>query len=308
MSVDLSIIIVNWNGLDITRQCLESIYQQTRDINFEVIVVDNASADSTCKMLREEFPQVKLICNSENKGFAAANNQGINIAGGNFILLLNNDTIVLKDAISKTFLAAKTNPQAAVTGCKVLNRNGTTQSSCFMFPSLLNLMIAAAHLDTFFPKNKFFGRERYSRTDWNCIKEVDAVSGCFMMVRRQAFENIGILDERFFMYAEETDWCMRFKKNGWKILFCPEGQIIHLGGESSKKIKSTMILQLKGSILLLIKKHYTRLSYASACIIMSIYFFIRAPYHLIRGTKISGTFLKGAFLSILGADYLCIKR
>jgi len=308
MRIELSIILVNWNGLEITRQCLKSIYEQTKNICFEIIVIDNASKDLSCKMIREEFPKVILVCNEENKGFAAANNQGINKSKGNFILLLNNDTIVLENAIEKTLFAAESNSKAAVMGCKVLNRDRTPQSSCFMFPSILNLIIAAAHLDTIFPKNKFFGRERYARSEWNEIKEVDVVAGCFMLVRRDAIEDTGTLDERFFMYGEETDWCMRFKKHGWKILFCPNGKIIHLGGESSKKIKGTMMLQLKGSILLFIKKHYSRLSYAAACIVISLYFLIRTPYHLVRDTTISRVCCKGTFLSLLGADYLCLKR
>lgn len=302
MKTDLSIIIVNWNGQEITRQCLKSIYERTKNINFEVIVVDNASADSSCQMIRDEYPQVNLICNTENRGFAAANNQGINASKGDFILLLNNDTIILENAVEKTLQIAKLNPQAATISCKVLNPDYTLQSSCFMFPSLLNLSLAAMHLDSFFPKHKFFGRERYAGTDWNEITEVDVIAGCFMLVRKDAVKDIGMLDERFFMYAEETDWCLRFKKAGWKILYAPVGQIIHLGGATSKKVKPAMMLQLKGSILLFIKKHRSRVSYISACLVISIYFLLRAAYLRERNC------FKGAFLSLFGAEYLCLKR
>lgn len=308
MKTDLSIIIVNWNGIDITRQCLKSIYEQTKNINFEVIVIDNGSTDSSCQMIRDEFKQVKLISNTENKGFAAANNQGIEVSKGKFILLLNNDTVILENAIEKTLNFAKSNPQAGAVSCRVLNPDRTHQSTCFMFPSLLNLTLAALHLDKIFKTNSFFGRERYAGYDWNKTNEVDVITGCFMMVQREAIEEVGILDEQYFMYAEEADWCFRFKKAGWKILNASVGQIIHFGGVSSKKIKGAMMLQLKGSILLFIKKHRGKLSYVTSCAVTSLYFVIRSPYHFIRGNITGFTCWKGAFLSLLGADFLCLKR
>ncbi|MEN6384940.1 MAG: glycosyltransferase family 2 protein [Phycisphaerales bacterium] len=302
MKIELSIIIVNWNGSEITKQCLTSIYEQTRQISFEVIVVDNGSSDSSCEMIEKYFPQVRIIANRENRGFAAANNQGILEAKGDFLLLLNNDTIILDHALEKIIAVAKETPQAGVLGCKVLNADMTQQSSCFRFPSLLNLTLAAMHLDTFFPKHNFFGRERYAKVNWNKITEVDVVSGCFMLVRREAYEKTGVLDERFFMYAEETDWCLRFRQNGWKVLYAPYGEIIHLGGASSKKNKGPMALQLKGSILLFIKKHRSRLSYSTACLIVSLYFILRAFF------LFNANCCKGSFLSLLGADYLCLKK
>jgi GT2 family glycosyltransferase len=302
MKTELSIIIVNWNGCDITRQCLKSIYEQTKGIGFEIIVVDNGSTDLSCEMIRNEFPEVILIPNVDNRGFAAANNQGIKIAKGEFILLLNNDTIILDKAIKKTLSAAKANPQAGVMGCRVLNADKSLQSSYFRFPSLLNLSLAALHLDSIFPKNIFFGRERYARAEWNKITEVDVLTGCFMMARRNAVEKIGLLDERFFMYAEETDWCLRFKRNGWKVLYVPVGEIIHLGGASSKNNKGPMTLQLKGSILLFFKKNRNVVSYRAACIIVSIYFLLRASF------LFNANCGKGAFLSLLGAEYLCLKK
>jgi GT2 family glycosyltransferase len=302
MKTDLSIIIVNWNGCEITKQCLESIYAQTKKISFEVIVVDNGSTDLSCEMIKNNFSQVKIIQNNENRGFAAANNQGIKEANGDFILLLNNDTIILDRALEKTLTIAKENPEAGIVGCRVLNADKSLQSSCFRFPSLLNLTLAATHLDMVFPNHRFFGRERYAKAHWNAITEVDVLTGCFMLVRREAYEQTGLLDERFFMYAEETDWCLRFKRMGWKVLYAPFGEIIHLGRASSRKNKGAMALQLKGSILLFIKKHRSRLSYSAACLIISLYFILRAPI------LFNANCCKGAFLSLLGADYLCLKK
>jgi GT2 family glycosyltransferase len=302
MKIDLSIIIVNWNGCDITKQCLESIYEQTKEIGFEVIVVDNGSNDLSCETIKNNFPDVRIIQNKENRGFAAANNQGIKESKGDFILLLNNDTIVLDKALEKMLAIAKENREAGIVGCRVLNADKSLQSSCFRFPSLLNLTLAAMHLDTVFPNHRFFGRERYAKANWKSITEVDVLTGCFMLVRREAYEQAGLLDERFFMYAEETDWCLRFKRKGWKVLYAPFGEIIHLGGASSRKNKGVMALQLKGSILLFIKKHRSRFSYSAACLIISLYFLMRAPI------LFNANCCKGAFLSLLGADYLCLKK
>ncbi len=275
--MDVSIIIVNWNTKKLLRDCLTSIYEQTRSIDFEVIVVDNFSSDDSTKMVRAEFPKVILIENKENRGFAAANNQAIAIAQGRYILLLNSDTVVLDKAIEKTLSFADDNPKAAALGCRVFNPDGTIQTTCFMFPSILNMILSSTYLYKLFPGSKFFGREQMTWWDRNDIREVDVVTGCFILVRRQAIEQVGILDERFFMYGEETDWCYRMKKNGWKIMFTPVGQIIHYGGQSASKTPVTMIIQLRLSILKFIKKHYGRPSVFLARLLTALFFIVRLP-------------------------------
>ena len=159
--MDISVIIVSWNTRDILRDCLASVYAQTTGAEYEAIVVDNASSDGSAAMVKAEFPQVILIENTENKGFAAANNQGIQIAKGRYVLLLNSDTVVLDCAIPKTFVFAEKHPEAAVIGCKVLNPDHTLQPTCFMFPCLLNLCLSSTYLYKIF-QNRFFGRERMS--------------------------------------------------------------------------------------------------------------------------------------------------
>jgi GT2 family glycosyltransferase len=294
--VDISVIIVNWNTRDTLRDCLMSVYKQTRDISFEVIVVDNASSDGSAEMVKREFPEVILLQNNENRGFAAANNIGMAVAQGRYILLLNSD------------------PESAVVGCTVLNPDGTLQHSCFMFPSLLNMFLSSTYLYKLFPKSKFFGREQMTWWDRKGVREVDVVTGCLMLVRRQAIEQIGLLDERFFMYGEETDWCYRFKQGGWKVLFTPQAEIIHLGGQSSKQTSIEMTLQLRGSILLFIQKHHFWLEYKFACILVWLFFAIRIPFWLIVfATKRTDTYsnkltayLKGMHrLMLRGAKGLC---
>lgn len=282
---DVSIIIVNWNTRDILRDCLASVYAQTTGIAFEVIVVDNASSDGSAAMVKAEFPQVILIKNTDNRGFAAANNQGMRIAKGRYVLLLNSDTIVLDGAIQKTLQFAEQRPDAAVVGCRVLNPDRTLQPTCFMFPSLLNLCLSSTYLYKIFPKNRFFGRERMTWWNRSDVRPVDVVTGCFMLVRREAIEQVGLMDEDYFMYAEETDWCWRLKKAGWQNLFYPDAQIIHLGGQSSKQVRVAMTIQLRRAILQFMKQNHGVINYGIAKILVLMFFVLRIPYWLCVAAK-----------------------
>ena len=278
--MDVSIIIINWNTKEILRDCIESVYEQAGDVDYEIIVVDNASTDGSREMIRDEFKQVVLIGNTENRGFAAANNQGMAIAKGRYVLLLNSDTVVLKNSIANTVRFADENPKAAVTGCRILNPDGTLQLTCFMFPSVLNMFLSSTYLYKLFPKSRFFGRELMTWWDGSDVRQVDVMAGCFMLVRRDAIDQVGVMDERFFMYAEETDWCYRFKKNGWGVMFTPAGQIIHLGGQSAAKKPIAMIVQLRLSILMFIRKHHGWLVYWVARILTALFFAVRLPIWL----------------------------
>ena len=220
--VDVSIVIVNWNTKKLLYDCLTSVYATTKEVSFEVIVIDNASRDGSVEMIKSDFPKVELIANTENRGFAAANNQGISIAVGRYILFLNSDTIVLSNAIDKVVAFTDLHEDAAVVGCRVLNPDVTLQPTCFMFPSILNMILSVSYLYKLFPGNRFFGRERMTWWSRDDERLVDVVTGCFMLVRHRAIEDVGIMDERFFMYGEETDWCYRFKQAGWKVMFTPE--------------------------------------------------------------------------------------
>lgn len=316
--IDLSIIIVNWNTQDILKDCLDSVFEQTKAVSFEVIVVDNASSDDSVQMVKSEFPQVILIENAENCGFAAANNQGMQIAKGRYVLLLNSDTVVLDGAIQKTLAFADQHPEAAVVGCKVLNPDMTLQPTCFMYPSLLNLFLSSSYLYKLFPRSRLFGRERMTWWDRDDIREVEVVTGCFMLVRKKAIDQVGKMDESFFMYAEETDWCYRFKKGSWKLLFTPEAEIIHLGGQSSKMIKPEMTMQLRASLLLYFKKNSSYVAYKMACGMISLFFLIRLPYWFIKGVLIpqkrqssfgyAQTYFRAFWRSLFGWEYLSFKK
>lgn len=280
---DVSIVVVNWNTRDILRDCLHSVYEQTKDVSFEVIVVDNASTDGSGVMVKSQFPTGVLMENTKNVGFAEANNQAIKVAGGRYVLLLNSDTLVLDNAIAKTIKFADEHPDAAVAGCRVLNADKTIQRSCFMYPSILNMFLAATYLYKIFPKSGFLGREWMTWWDYNDVREVDVVAGCFMLVRREAVQQVGMLDNRYFFYCEETDWCYRFKKSGWKIMFAPDSQIIHYGGQTTRQMARKFRWQLLGSRLIFMRLHGNLWTFPLARLLTALFFLFRLPYWLVLG-------------------------
>ncbi len=279
---DVSVIIVSWNTREILKDCLRSVYEQTEGIEYEVIVVDNASGDGSAEMVKQDFAQAILIRNIRNMGFAAANNQGMAVAKGRYVLLLNSDTVVLDNAIAKAVEFADGHPGAAVTGCRVLNSDGSLQPTCFMFPSLLNMVLAASYLYKLLPRSRFFGRERMTWWDRDDERDVEVVTGCMMLVRRSAIEEVGVMDERYFMYCEETDWCYRFRRAGWCVIFTPSAEIIHLGGQSSRKVRKEMLIQLKLSVLKFMKKHHGWAAHKAACLLTVAFFAARIPIWLVR--------------------------
>jgi GT2 family glycosyltransferase len=280
--VDVSVIIVSWNTREMTCDCIRSVCDQTKGLNYEVVVVDNASSDGSAQAVRDQFPDSMLIENTVNKGFAAANNQGIRIAKGRYVLLLNSDTIVLDDAIGKTAEYADSADDVAIVGCRILNPDRTLQPSCFMFPSMLNMALSATYLYKVFPRNRFFAREHMGWWDRNDIREVEVVTGCFMLIRREVIETTGLLDESYFMYGEETDLCFRVRKAGYRNVFIPHAQIVHYGGASSRKMKSAMILQTRASILQFLRQHKGLLTYWFGCLAFSLHSILRIPYWLAK--------------------------
>lgn len=276
--IDVSIIVVAWNFKKLVYDCLKSVFDQTEGIRFEIIYVNNGSEDGSVEMVKNEFPEVRIIENDDNKGFTKANNQAIEIAKGRYVLLLNSDTIVLDNAIAKSVIFADAHLDTAVVGCKVLNHDRTLQRSCFMCPSTLNLFLAATYLYKIFPRSQFFGRDRMTWWDFNDVREVEAVSGCFSLVRRTAIEQVGVMNELYFFYGDDTDWCYRFKKAGWKVMFTPIAHIIHYGGQSTSQMAQKFRWQLQGSKLIFMRLHRGRLTFPLACIFSALFFILRIPY------------------------------
>jgi len=231
----LSIIIVSWNVKEDVLDCLRSIRQHPLPEPFEVLLVDNASTDGTERAVREEFPEVSVIANGRNMGFATANNQALIVAKGEYLLLLNPDTIVHPNALDLLVRFMDSHEDVGACGPRLLNSDGTTQSSVRRFPSFR----AALYRHSAFRYLRLF-RGAYARflmKDFGHETqiEVDVVKGAALMVRRSVLEEIGLMDEDFFMYYEEADLCYRIKEALWRIVFLPEALITHTGGRSSDK-------------------------------------------------------------------------
>ena len=255
--MDLSIIIVNYNVKEFLQQALTSIQQAGRSLDYEVIVVDNASSDGSVELIREKFPDVRLIANEENHGFAVANNQAMKIARGNFILLLNPDTIVQENTFSVILDFFRQHSDCGMIGCKILNPDGSLQLACRRsFPTPWVAFTKIVGLSRLLPRSKLFGKYNLTYLNPNETYEVEAISGSFMFFRREVMEQIGYLDESFFMYGEDLDWCFRVREAGWKIYYLPDTQIIHFKGESSKKSDTDLILQFYRAMKLFVEKHY----------------------------------------------------
>ncbi len=254
--INVSVIIVSWNTKDILRDCITSVYAQTNCIEFEVIVVDNCSSDETVEMVLNEFPQVIVIANKTNRGFAAANNQGMLIAKGHYYLLLNPDTLVLDGAIQKTYVFAEENRGIGIVGCQVWLDDQNIQQTCFSFPSISDLIIQKTGLRRFFHSSHIFGRMNYGWWDRKSPMDVDVISGMYMLVRLEAVKQVGLMDESYFVYAEETDWCFRFREVGWRCVFTPIARIVHLdgGNKSTDQISVKMFVQMQKSQLIFYRK------------------------------------------------------
>ena len=234
--MDLSIIIVNWNTRQLLDDCLVSIYRETQNITFEIFIIDNASADGSAKMVEKKYPNVRLIKNTKNNGFAAANNQAIRQASSRYILILNPDTVILENALDKGVEVMDKRRDFSILGTKTFNKNMARQKTVASSPNLLSQIFLLTKLRHFFPKSKII--KKYQRFDFDYNKEsyVDQIQGSFMLIRKEVLDNIGFFDENFYIWFEEVDFCLRAKKAGYKILFSPNIKIIHYGGESFKQV------------------------------------------------------------------------
>ncbi|MDP2984548.1 MAG: glycosyltransferase [Candidatus Latescibacter sp.] len=256
--MDLSVVIVSYNVSSFLDQTLMTVEESAHGLEYEIFVVDNASADDSVDMVRRKYPQVKLIVNSENRGFAKANNQAFGLAGGRYILLLNPDTVLRSDTIPAMIGFLDRHPEAGAAGCKVINPDGSLQLACRRgFPSPGVAFFKMVGLSGLFPKSRTFGAYNLTYLDPESVSEVDAVSGSFMMLRREALDRAGHLDEDFFMYGEDLDLCYRIKKDGWKIYYVPDTEIIHFKGESTKSVPTMKsILDFYTAMHIFVEKHH----------------------------------------------------
>lgn len=258
---DVSVVIVNWNTRDLLRQTLESLYRETRNITFETIVVDNGSIDGSVELVRHTWKQVRLVALPANKGFAVGNNIGFREARGRYILLLNSDTIVLPSTLYGMVRFLDTHPDAGCIGCRHLNPDGTLQPSMDSFPSLLNDFLSNSELHRLPLLLPLLQRRFPWWSAHNQVREVDWVNGACMMVLHEVIAQVGGLDEGYFIYAEEIDWCYRMHSAGWRVYFTPEAEIVHIGGQAMNRwADMRIVLKYKGQYRFY-RKHYPMWKY-----------------------------------------------
>ena len=254
----VSVVIVAWNAKDYVSECLHSLQHQTICIPLEVIVVDNHSADGTAEMVSQEFPEVILIRNAHNLGFAGGNNEGIRRSTGNHIFLINSDVNVPPDCLNALYVYIEQHPEIGILGPRMVAPDGKTARSCMRFPTLWNSFCRALGLDSVFRRSKLFGGFLMRDFNHDHIASVDVLNGWFWMVRRTALDQVGLLDERFFMYGEDIDWCRRFHDAGWKVVLYPGAEALHYGGASSAIAPVRFSIEMERANLQCWSKHNGR--------------------------------------------------
>lgn len=284
MNTEVSVVIVTWNCEQFIADCLRSLISQL-PLQSEIIVVDNASSDRTVEAIRSVSPFVKLIQNEQNLGFAGGNNLGIEAATGEYVCLVNPDMIVCERCIPRMIEYMKQHGEAGLLGPKIVECDGAVQRSCMRTPTLWNQLCRGLALDTLTKHSRLFGG--YLMTDFTHdeLREVDIINGCFWLVRRQALEEVGLLDSRFWMYGEDLDWCRRYREAGWRVIFFPGSEALHFGGGSSAHTPLLCYLEMMRADLQYWRKYHNLVSYSG-------YFTILFIGHAVRLTA-------SAFLCLL---------
>jgi len=257
---DLSIVIVNWKVKDLLRRAVGSVMESLSSaaaapLSWQLIVVDNASSDGSVQMLQQEYPRVELIANESNVGFTAGNNQGISLSDGRYVLLLNPDTEVVADALREMVSYMDEHPRVGALGPQLLYPDGAVQSSRRRFPGLGAAFLEGTFLQPWFPNSGVLRRYYVLDRADDETQEVDWLVGACLLLRRAALDEVGSLDERFFMYSEEMDWCYRAKARDWKVVYLPTARVIHHEGKSSEQVLPVRHVQFQRSKVLFFRKH-----------------------------------------------------
>jgi hypothetical protein len=258
--MDASIIIVNFNTKKILKKCLSSIFELTKEIEFEVIVVDNASSDSSVEMIEKFFPKVKIIANRKNLGFGSANNQGIKKAQGKYVCFLNSDVVLVENSLGKLIKISNKHSQVGIYGPKLVNVDKTIQQSAGFFPNLPQVFLWMTFIDDL-PFGKLLKPYHVDHDSfYQEEQKVDWVTGAAMMVRKEVFERVGGFDEKIFLYGEEVELCYRVKKAGFSIFYTPVTKLIHIGRASMDKSDIGAITGEYKAILYFYEKYKSYLS------------------------------------------------
>ena len=293
--MDLSVIIVNWNTKKLLEDCLSTIYKYTEELEFEVIVVDNGSEDGSQDMVKKKFTQVRLILNEENLGFTKANNQGIKIAKGEYILLLNSDTYLVENSLKKLVEITQNKGKLGVLGPQLLNVDRSIQQSVGFFPNLPQIFWWMSFIDDlpggFVFKPYHVDHDSFYRKD----REVDWVTGAALFLPSAVIKQVGTLDEKIFMYGEDVDWCWRIKKAGFNVYFTPQTSIVHIGRGSSGKISLNAILGEYRGIIYFYKKHKAKSALQIARLLLKIGALARVMVFSLLGRREIARFYVEAF-------------
>ncbi len=252
--IDLSVVIVNWNTCDLLRDCLRSLFQQVEGLSLEIFVVDNGSSDGSVALVRDQFPSVTVIENGRNLGFARANNVALRQASGRYWLLLNSDTVVKKGALEGLQRTMEQDSNIGVAGLQLLNEDGSLQNSVSNAPTLLTELGNKRLLRLLWP-SRYPGKEQHYRKPL----QVESVIGACLMVRREAAKEVGLLDEDYFFFLEETDWCVRMRTAGWRVVHDPRFTIYHLQGKSAEKVNVRARIEYWRSRYAFFRKHGSQL-------------------------------------------------
>jgi len=271
----VSVVIVSWNTRAYLEQCLGSLTSDVCAYPMEILVVDNGSTDGSVECVKERFPHVRLIQSGSNLGFAKANNLGLARCAGKYICLINSDVTVLKDCITRLVDFCEAHPEVGMVGPRVMGADGKLQRSCRGFPSIWNMTCRAFGLDSAFPRVAAFSGHFLRHWSQEDQREVDILSGCFWVVRRTALDQVGPLDESFFMYGEDMDWCRRFWARGWRLTFVPQAEAIHYGGASSANAPVRFFIEKQRADLQYWEKHHGWLA-------RQVYFAVSCLNHLLR--------------------------
>jgi GT2 family glycosyltransferase len=302
----ISVVIVSWNAKSFLLQCIESVLRQSpRDHRkqIEVIVVDNASSDGSPEAVRDNAPAVKLICNGGNDGFAKGNNIGIRASIGEYLFLINSDVVVSDGCFDKLVRYMDAHPEIGMLGPKIVGSDGKVQRSTMGLPSLWNTLCRALALDSLFPRSRLFGGHLMTFLKHDVTRPVEVINGCFWVVRRSAMEQVGLLDERFFMYGEDVDWCKRFNDGGWKVVFFSEVEVLHYGGASSSNAPVKFNIEMQRANYQYWTKHHSRAEADAFLLISFLHHSLRiigavASYSLRRRTAASRYKIKRGITAI----------
>lgn len=293
--ITVSIVTVNWKTPGLLAKCLDSIKELDENHeSFEYLIVDNNSGDNSVEMLRENYPYVKVLANDQNLGFSKACNQVIPDARGKYVLLLNPDTVITKNAVTHLYDFMESHPDCATAGPKVLNPDGSLQLACRRsFPSLEASFYRVTYLSRLFPNNERISKYNLTNADPDKVLEVDALSGSCMIVRKDVIDKIGLLDEDIFMFGEDIDWCWRMKEAGWKVFYTPLSVVYHAHGAASKKRPVGTTINLHKGMQIFYRKHLAKKYWAPINILVYASIWIRAGiFILVNLLRAQGIFAR----------------